>query len=135
MANISKINFKGVEYDIKPLTDATPTQGSTNAVQSGGVYEALQIKGDVKSVNAIEPDASGNVEIETGGLPDSAVTLLIEILTAGVYTSDQSGNIEGLIIALGGLPVTWEKAGRALVFRNVTPITSITQDNTTLVCA
>ena len=42
MANISKINFKGVEYDIKPLTDATPTQGSTNAVSSGGVYSALE---------------------------------------------------------------------------------------------
>lgn len=38
MANISKINFKGVEYDIKPLMDATPTQGSTNAVSSGGVW-------------------------------------------------------------------------------------------------
>ena len=45
MANISKINFKGVEYDIKPLTDSTPTQGSTNAVQSGGVYEVLQSAG------------------------------------------------------------------------------------------
>ena len=42
MANISKINFKGVEYDIKPLMDEAPTQGSTNAVQSGGVWSALQ---------------------------------------------------------------------------------------------
>ena len=41
MANISKINFKGVEYDIKPLMDAVPTQGSNNAVSSGGVYSEL----------------------------------------------------------------------------------------------
>lgn len=52
MANISKINFKGVEYDIKPLMDAVPTQGSNNAVSSGGVYDALQSAGlseDVKT--------------------------------------------------------------------------------------
>ena len=41
MADISKIKFKGVEYNIKPLMDAEPTAGSTNAVQSGGVYDAI----------------------------------------------------------------------------------------------
>ena len=56
MANISKINFKGVEYDIKPLMDATPTQGSTNVVSSGGVWdeinglnEELSYKVDIKN--------------------------------------------------------------------------------------
>ena len=42
MANISKINFKGVEYNIKPLMDTEPTANSTNPVQSGaGVKSAL----------------------------------------------------------------------------------------------
>lgn len=49
MANISKINFKGVEYDIKPLMDATPTHGSSNAVSSGGVYDALAGKVDAET--------------------------------------------------------------------------------------
>ena len=51
MANISKINFKGVEYDIKPLMDATPTQGSNNAVSSGGVYDEItSLKEDLSDV-------------------------------------------------------------------------------------
>lgn len=41
MADISKIRFKGVEYNIKPLMDAEPTENSINAVQSGGVKSAL----------------------------------------------------------------------------------------------
>lgn len=41
MADISKIRFKGVEYNIKPLMDAEPTENSINAVQSGGVRSAL----------------------------------------------------------------------------------------------
>lgn len=51
MANISKINFKGVEYDIKPLMDATPTQGSTNVVSSGGVYDEIaDLKSDLDEI-------------------------------------------------------------------------------------
>lgn len=70
-----------------------------------------------------------------GGLNPQAITLLIAILEAGVYTSDQSQHIQDLIIALGGRPVTVEKVGRTLVFSNVDAISSVTQSGTTLVCA
>ena len=82
MANISKINFKGVEYDIKPLTDSTPTQGSTNAVQSGGVYDALHntdttlsqsgqaadAKKTGDEITNLKADLNESVEIERGGI-------------------------------------------------------------------
>lgn len=61
MANISKINFKGVEYDIKPLTDSTPTQGSTNAVQSGGVYEALHNGDWIAKLLSLDSDEAVSV--------------------------------------------------------------------------
>ena len=62
MANISKINFKGVEYDIKPLTDSVPTQGSTNAVSSGGVYSALAGKVDAVSGKGLSTNDYTNAD-------------------------------------------------------------------------
>ncbi len=51
-------------------TDATPTQGSTNPVQSGGVYTALADKldktGDGSSVTAAFTAASSRANIATG---------------------------------------------------------------------
>ena len=51
-------------------TDATPTQGSTNPVQSGGVYTALSNKldktGDGSSVTAAFTAASSRTNIATG---------------------------------------------------------------------
>ena len=51
-------------------TDATPTQGSTNPVQSGGVYTALANKldktGDGSSVTAAFTAASSRANITTG---------------------------------------------------------------------
>lgn len=38
---VDKINVGGEEYHLEPPMDAVPTQGSHNAVQSGGVYDAL----------------------------------------------------------------------------------------------
>lgn len=56
--------------DVKVTTDATPTQGSTNPVQSGGVYSALTNKlgktGDGSNVTAAFTAASTRVNIATG---------------------------------------------------------------------
>lgn len=56
--------------DVKVTTDATPTQGSTNPVQSGGVYSALNNKldktGDGSNVTAAFTAASMRVNIATG---------------------------------------------------------------------
>ena len=128
-----------------------------SAWTSGGVYNAVAVQTDTTlsvAGKAADGKAAGDAIEElkedlsdidervealeeggTGGLSGEAVTLLISILTAGVYTSDQSSNIEALLTALGGLPVTWEKVGKTLVFSNVDAITSITQSGTTLVCA
>lgn len=56
--------------DVKVTTDATPTQGSTNPVQSGGVYSALANKldktGDGSSVTAAFTAATTRANIATG---------------------------------------------------------------------
>ena len=56
--------------DVKVTTDATPTQGSTNPVQSGGVYSALANKldktGNGSNVPAAFPAASTRINIATG---------------------------------------------------------------------
>ena len=56
--------------DVKVTTDATPTQGSTNPVQSGGVYSALVNKldktGDGSNVTAAFTAASSRDNIATG---------------------------------------------------------------------
>lgn len=56
--------------DVKVTTDATPTQGSANPVQSGGVYSALVNKldktGDGSNVTAAFTAASTRVNIATG---------------------------------------------------------------------
>lgn len=56
--------------DVKVTTDATPTQGSTNPVQSGGVYSALANKldktGDGSNVTAAFAAASTRANVATG---------------------------------------------------------------------
>lgn len=56
--------------DVKVTTDATPTQGSANPVQSGGVYSALVNKldktGDGSNVTAAFTAASTRANIATG---------------------------------------------------------------------
>jgi hypothetical protein len=56
--------------DVKVTTDAAPTQGSTNPVQSGGVYSALTKKldktGDGSNVTAAFTAASTRANIATG---------------------------------------------------------------------
>lgn len=56
--------------DVKVTTDATPTQGSANPVQSGGVYSALANKldktGDGSNVTAAFTAASTRANIATG---------------------------------------------------------------------
>ena len=63
------------------IVDATPTQGSNNAVSSGGVYDELE-------------NISGHA------FPSTAKVLLINLLQNAIYTSDQSGTIEALNNAL-----------------------------------
>ena len=56
--------------DVRVTTDSTPTQGSTNPVQSGGVYSALTNKldktGDGSNVTAAFTAASTRANIATG---------------------------------------------------------------------
>lgn len=56
--------------DVKVTTDATPTQGSTNPVQSGGVYSSLVNKldktGDGSNVTAAFTAATTRANIATG---------------------------------------------------------------------
>ena len=56
--------------DVKVTTDATPTQGSTNPVQSGGVFSALTNKldktGDGSNVTAAFTAASTRANVATG---------------------------------------------------------------------
>ena len=62
--------------------------------------QAASLVGAVKTVNGNPPDENGNVEIEAGGLSSTAANLLIEILRGGVYSEDQSSNIDALAAEL-----------------------------------
>lgn len=67
----------------------------------------LNTEGLVKSVNGRKPDASGNVVIATSGsgngtgLPIDAATLLVKILDAGLFRSEQKQNIKDFASMLG----------------------------------
>lgn len=68
----------------------------------GAINEVAQNSGaGVKSINGATPDENGNVEIEAGGLSTTASELLIKILRGGVYSEDQSSNIDALAVELG----------------------------------
>lgn len=71
------------------------------------------------------------------GLNETAKALLINILKAGVYTTDQSGNIIALKNALdeggGGGDVTITQVGTSLIFSGVSAISNVVQNGTTLV--
>lgn len=59
-----KINGSTYEYDHEhlanlPTIDVTPTEGSTNTVQSGGVYDAVN---SVK-VKFADPNSDGNIVV------------------------------------------------------------------------
>ena len=84
MANISKIRFKGVEYNIKSLTDSVPTQGSTNAVQSGGVYSALAGKVDAETGKGLSTNDYTNAEKQKVTDAFSGVTSLNNIVNGEV---------------------------------------------------
>ena len=84
MANISKINFKGVEYDIKPLMDATPTQGSTNVVSSGGVWD---------EINGLNEELSYKVDINNSteqtvdlDISDELGNVILRLLSGHIKT-------------------------------------------------
>lgn len=136
-------------YTVPQVDDTMTVQGAAADAKKVG-DELTDIKGDISELNTATAEDVGKALLaktvadgkvtewefgEAGGLPDAAVSLLITILEAGVYTSDQSDNITALIEALGGRPIEIEKVGRTLVFKYVDPITSITQSGSTLVCA
>lgn len=96
--------------------------------------------GTVKSVNGNLPDENGNVEIDLsesgsgGGMNTIAKTLLMTILRNGVYTSDQSANINALETALGesgGTDNTETVTQIGSILRLVGGVT-VTQSGTTL---
>jgi len=123
MANISKINFKGVEYDIKPLMDATPTANSTNAVQSGGVKSALdgiqkRISGLITNIgysNAI------NLAVNTDGTKKGVTfTHIGNNIVTIVGQGDNSGAITQNLILIEELPIAFCESEKICVyFENV----------------
>lgn len=68
-----------------------------------------------------------------GGLSSETAELLYNILKAGVYTSDQSSNLDDLAEAFHIVIIS--QSGSTLTLANVANITSVTQDDTTLLCA
>ena len=66
-------------------------------------------------------------------VPASAKTVLLSILRAGTYTSNQKSNIDALeSILFNGIVFTQE--GTNLIAEHARPIYSITQEGTTLIC-
>lgn len=143
--------------DLLAFIMALKAQGMTAAKITEAVTEYLEDHPDALDQAAVEAILDGRLDvidnelssvksavsnIETviegldGGISATARTLLITILSAAVYTSDQSDNIEALEAALDDdSDVTITQSGTTLIFGNVPAITSITQSETTLVCA
>lgn len=112
---------------------------------------SLYDKEDKMSITAEEDSLNANMEIidsklkeiadkpssdGTGGISNEAKTLLITILRAGVYTSNQKDNIDNLDELLNSVSqeVTFTKSGTTLIGNNIPTITTITQTGTTLIC-
>ena len=110
--------------DVTITTDATPTQGSTNPVQSGGVYTALQEK-----LDAPDGGTSGQVltKTESGeawqdapdGLPEGGETgqVLTKTSTGAQWDDVPSdlpaGGTDGQILTKTADGVAWEDAPEA----------------------
>ena len=98
MANISKINFKGVEYNIKPLMDTEPTANSTNAVQSGGVKSALDgLLAEIPTVDAVPTHGSNNA-VRSGGVYESLAGIQDDIDDLKGGLQDIEDDIEEIYI-------------------------------------
>lgn len=65
----------------------------------------------------------------------AAKELLIAILRAGVYTSDQKDNIDALEEILNSSNITFVKSGTTLIGHGATAITTITKSGTSLICS
>ena len=82
---------------VKVILDVTSGMAFVQNADTNAYIE----KTFIKTINGKTPDENGNVEIEAGGLSDTAANLLVTILRNGVYSSDQSANITALENALG----------------------------------
>ena len=80
--------------------DAVLDETSTNAIQNKVVASAIsELNGSLdtkpNTVNGISPDENGNITI--GGIMDSdTIAMLIEVMSEGVYGTNQIGNIVAL---------------------------------------
>lgn len=72
------------EYKSNLTIDATPTNGSANAVQSDGVFDALALKSDVnRSETFIFSKANGTFGSHTGNTTETVI--LTSTITGGVF--------------------------------------------------
>lgn len=89
--------YKTTVDKITVPTDATPTQGSTNPVQSGGVYDALQtLQSDVDSkqaaitANGILKGNGTSVSAATKGTDYGSDAIQITLTAAGWASNEQT---------------------------------------------
>ena len=121
----------------KPSINDVTLEGN-KSLSELGVQATLTSGTNIKTINNESILGSGNIVIEGSGgdFPSAAKTLLITILRAGVYTSDQSDNIDDLedILTGGSQEVRFTQSGTTLIGSNIPTITTITKSGTTLVC-
>lgn len=149
----------GQDADPTTLIDDTAGTGDVKKVWSAdkSASEVGALNNAISELGKLNPDATSSdigkfLKVKTvadgkvteymfgsaydgGGMSETAATLLMTILKASVYTSDQSANIASLEAELIGGDVTVTQEGSTLVFTGVTAITSITQSGSTLICA
>lgn len=73
------------------VVDATPTDGSTNAVSSNGVFDALTNKADTSSLTSYLAIAGGDMTGTIRGVYSAMVTDDIAVSTADVFSKTISG--------------------------------------------
>lgn len=112
-----------IESDIAEAYDETATYSAGDYAMFDGILK--KYNGTVwTAVKVTDEMGSG------GGISNEAAELIITILSAGVYTSDQHSNISALRDALHIVYVT--RDGSTLIIRNVPQITSVIQAGKTI---
>lgn len=85
---VTILSLFGIDYRISPVVDAAPTEGSNNAVASGGTYAALEdLRGVIRTDKSDEPLRDSEKNFTSGGAysdkTDGCVTESIKNFTSG----------------------------------------------------
>ena len=99
--------FNKIDIPVNITIDATPTDGSNNAISSNGVFDALALKEDTLTLDVLPENGSTNA-VESGGVFDylNNTTIKQNYYSINQVTDSESINQAGSISTTLGLGLT-----------------------------